>query len=273
MFSATNIILPALIFIVVGFLAGVLVMILVGDIRRRREEKTGTGAPMDDLIVPEMPSLPESRFESVANLYREKRSGKLLTDIKGKVHLNRGTLTPEQLSVLQESARSWLTWLGVQAPAEPVNPSLVKEPLAPVPAVKEGSSVLPEVEAKTEDAPASVIETAEAAEPQTPQELPDAETIVPVSMVEEVPLPKRTGPLEKPRTLSLVGQVNDILQEMLPESKFTGQNIQLTEEPVNGVVVWVGAQKYYGIDSVADPEIKAFIQSAVRQWEAETGRA
>ena len=71
MFTSTNLLVPALIFVAVGLLAGVLIMTLVGDRRRRKEEADRSSPVMDDLIVPEMPVLPESRFESIANLYRE----------------------------------------------------------------------------------------------------------------------------------------------------------------------------------------------------------
>ena len=69
----------------------------------------------------------------------------------------------------------------------------------------------------------------------------------------------------------MVGQIDEILQEILPGTIYAGKNIRLGEEFTNGVVVWIGAVKYIGIESVPDPEIKALIQSAVRKWEASAG--
>jgi catabolite regulation protein CreA len=70
----------------------------------------------------------------------------------------------------------------------------------------------------------------------------------------------------------MVAQINEVLQEMLPETSYSGQIIVLGEEPSTGVVIWVGAQKYIGIESVPDPEIKGLIQSAIRRWEAQSGQ-
>jgi len=82
----------------------------------------------------------------------------------------------------------------------------------------------------------------------------------------------RPAPIEKPRSKTMVGQIDDVLQEMLPETVYATHNIHLGEEYTNGVVVWVGANKYIGIEAVPDPEIKALIQSAVRKWEASEGK-
>ena len=302
MFTSTNLLVPALIFVAVGLLAGVLIMTLVGDRRRRKEEADRSNPVMDDLIVPEMPALPESRFESIANLYRETRSGKLVTDVKGKVYLNRSSMPQDQLSHLQEAARNWSTWLGIAATEPFAAPIAVPAPEMPAAAfveVPEVESAAPAVEAPEVEAADVPLETEAVSalpemEPETSSVESPAEAVVNTEMAEEkpvepsavepaptaAPIPPpvlkapviRTGPLEKPRAKTMVGQIDDVLQEMLPETIYSGLNIHLGEEYTNGVVVWVGANKFIGIDAVPDPEIKALIQSAVRKWEADEAK-
>lgn len=74
--------------------------------------------------------------------------------------------------------------------------------------------------------------------------------------------------IDKPQATTVVGQIDEILQAMLRESNITGRHISLAQDPVQGVVVWVGTEHYVGIEAVPDEEIKALIQSAVRKWEA-----
>jgi hypothetical protein len=42
------------------------------------------------------------------------------------------------------------------------------------------------------------------------------------------------------------------------------------ELPNQGMVVMVGTDQYPNVDSVPDPEIKAIIQAAVKDWESQT---
>ena len=64
-------------------------MILFSD-RTKNKEKEGEDNPdLGTLTLPELPVLPEERFDSIVHIYREKNSGKIVTDVKGKVHLTR----------------------------------------------------------------------------------------------------------------------------------------------------------------------------------------
>jgi hypothetical protein len=300
MSTPTNLLIPALIFVAVGFLAGILIMSLVSDRRRRRDDSDQGSKAMEELIIPEMPVLPETRFESIAALYRETRSGKLITDIKGKVYLNHNSIPEEQLRSLQEAAQSWQTWLGMPVPLAPAIEPLPTPPAPvvetaptktvgapePLPAQLDNSAEqLPDTTApefvsaaiepvgelessftnpSAADEPTPMVPEVElsANQPENEAELPK---------VEPIPVMPVSIPVEKPRARTMVGQIDEVLQEILPDTIYAGQNIHLSEEFTNGVVVWVGAQKYIGIESVPDPEIKALIQSAVRKWEATAG--
>jgi hypothetical protein len=73
---------------------------------------------------------------------------------------------------------------------------------------------------------------------------------------------------EKPdTTASIVMQIDKVLQKLLADPKMKNRIIRLTEDPKTGVVVWVGFERFNGIDAVTDPEVKDLIQKAVNEWE------
>lgn len=279
MATPANLLIPALIFVTVGILVGILIMSLVGDRRRRKDDGEQENKVMEELIVPEMPVLPENRFESIAALYRGTRSGKLVIDVKGKVYLNRGSIPAEQLRSLQEAASNWQAWLGMSeqpapvAQVAPAAPVAAPKPLAaeaePVNSMESSPKVL------TQEAPTIRVP----ADEQSPMDPETEAEISPVEVSPDLPVIKPVSPVplvsnakvEKPPARTMVGQIDEILQGILPGTIYAGQNIHLSEEFTNGVVVWVGAVKYIGIESVPDPEVKALIKTAVRKWEASAG--
>ena len=126
---------------------------------------------MDGIIVPEMPALPESRFESIANLYRETRSGKLVTDVKGKVYLNCSSMPQEQLNLLQEAARNWSTWLGITATEFFIAAIAVPSPEMPAAAFVETLEVEPAPAIDAPEVEAAVV----APEAEAVSALPETE--------------------------------------------------------------------------------------------------
>ncbi len=150
-------------------------------------------------------------------LYREKSTGKLVTEIDRKIYLSRETMPVEQLRMLREAAETWINWLGIEKEAVPPQPLSSPPPSVPLP----DPSVLA----------ASIL------------------------------------PVDKPRATSIVGQIDEILQEMLVNSPFAGRTIRLTQEANLGVVVWVDHQRFNGIDAVPDAEIQTIIRAAVKKWE------
>ena len=66
---------------------------------------------------------------------------------------------------------------------------------------------------------------------------------------------------------SIVGMINDVLQQELPGTPYMGRGISLSEGPQGEVMVHVGSQVYTGIDAVPDPGIRDIIRSAITVWE------
>ncbi len=213
-----NLLLPALIFTAVGFVIGALVAYFFSD---RSKEKPSAPAEEEEKPSPRPASeepytgLPLERFDPLARLYREKSTGKLVTEIDRKIYLTRETVPADHLRSLREAADSWCNWLGIEKEVPPVDAVNTPKPALP------DSSVL-------------------------------AATVI---------------PLEKPRATSIVGQIDEVLQEMLPDSPYSGRSIRLTQETNMGVVVWVDRERFNGIDTVPDEGIQQFIRAAVKKWE------
>lgn len=65
----------------------------------------------------------------------------------------------------------------------------------------------------------------------------------------------------------MIEQINSILAEMTADTPLAKQNIHLAQDQQLGVAVWVGSQRYDGVDRVPQEEIRNTIQAAVRKWE------
>lgn len=70
-----------------------------------------------------------------------------------------------------------------------------------------------------------------------------------------------------PEPQSIVEQVDSILQVQMVGTPLIGKGIRLQESPEGGVIVWVGINKFEGVDEVPDEEIKAAIRAAISVWE------
>lgn len=73
------------------------------------------------------------------------------------------------------------------------------------------------------------------------------------------------------RQMSILEQVDDILQGLLESSPLAETQIRLTEMPNKGVIVWVGKEYFEGIEAVPDEDVKHIIRQAVKKWEEVSG--
>lgn len=77
---------------------------------------------------------------------------------------------------------------------------------------------------------------------------------------------KKEDEPEAPPT-SIVGQINLILQEQIINTPLASRGLSLMESASGGVNVFVGMNRYEGVDDVPDEEIKAAIRVAIAEWE------
>ncbi|WKZ36723.1 MAG: hypothetical protein QY332_02120 [Anaerolineales bacterium] len=103
--------------------------------------------------------------------------------------------------------------------------------------------------------------------PQLPQTPP-----MPAPAVQE-PASRPLQPVKKPeaekniRSLSIVQQIDTVLQARLMDTSLDKRGIRLQESPEGAVEVYVGLQKFHSVDDVPDEVIKAVIRGAISEWE------
>jgi hypothetical protein len=87
------------------------------------------------------------------------------------------------------------------------------------------------------------------------------------------PSPKPATPVKKPEaekniaSLSIVQQIDTVLQARIADTPFAKRGIRLQESIQGGVEVFVGLQKFLAVDDVPDETVKAVIRAAIAEWE------
>jgi hypothetical protein len=71
--------------------------------------------------------------------------------------------------------------------------------------------------------------------------------------------------------LSIVAQVDEILQSKLEGIHLDDQGIRLVEGPDQGMVIEVGLNRYTEIDAVPDERVRQLIRLSVAEWESSLG--
>lgn len=66
---------------------------------------------------------------------------------------------------------------------------------------------------------------------------------------------------------SIVAQINSVLKARLVGTPLADKGIRLQESRDGGVLVWIGMEKFEGVDEVPDENIKAALKSAISEWE------
>jgi hypothetical protein len=82
-------------------------------------------------------------------------------------------------------------------------------------------------------------------------------------------------PVEKTESgdldLSIVVQIDEILQAKLESIQLEDQGIRLVEGPDQGMVIEVGLNRYTEIDAVPDERVRQLIRLSVAEWESSLG--
>jgi hypothetical protein len=68
-------------------------------------------------------------------------------------------------------------------------------------------------------------------------------------------------------SLSIVQQIDSVLQARLVDTPLEKQGIRLQESLQGGVEVYVGLQKFHSVDDVPDTFVKSEIRAAIAEWE------
>lgn len=96
---------------------------------------------------------------------------------------------------------------------------------------------------------------------------PSAE-VKPVSILNPGAVPKKLDPEKEFALLSIVQQIDSVLQKKLLNTPLEDAGIRLQESPQGDLEVFVGLQKFTSIDDVTDEKIKSVIRAAIAEWES-----
>lgn len=100
------------------------------------------------------------------------------------------------------------------------------------------------------------------------QPAPVQPIVSPLKPTPSEPLPSVKPAEEKDiRSLSIVAQIDTVLQKRLADTPLANSGIRLTESSIGGVEVYVGINKYPSIDDVPDAQVKSTIRAAISEWE------
>ncbi|MBL8050222.1 MAG: hypothetical protein JNM46_03290 [Anaerolineales bacterium] len=130
------------------------------------------------------------------------------------------------------------------------------------------SHVRPYIEGTQTPPPASkpaVLQTPLTQPPHVP--LVSSE-VKPVSILSPLQPAKKLDPEKEFALLSIVQQIDTVLQKKLVDTPLENAGIRLQDSPQGAVEVYVGLQKYESVDDVPDEKIKAVIRAAITEWES-----
>jgi hypothetical protein len=89
--------------------------------------------------------------------------------------------------------------------------------------------------------------------------------VAPIPMVVSIGLGKQPVIEKKPETI--VDQINNKLKEVIINIPDEKRDIHLEDNGHEGVTVWVGLEKFSGVDAVPYPDVQRLIRTAVSNWE------
>ena len=130
------------------------------------------------------------------------------------------------------------------------------------------TAIRPWLEGKPASPPPTVpSQPAPVTAPQAVSSAPPPGPVPAASAARPTPTAKRRE--EEPEALptSIVGQINMVLQARIAHTPLATPGIVLLESPTGGVNVYIGVEKYEGVDAVPNEEVKAAIRAAIAEWE------
>lgn len=275
------------VFMIIGFFVGRYVSLMVYKRKFAEKEeylRSTLTAPVVEQSAPP-PLADPAKFTELLRLYREKQSGAIHVETSGHLLATAAPLNPAQKKRFIDLLKELAVWIGIPAteiipaPAEPVSkPASV--PPGTVPPVTAAASDTPRMASaatpvKTDPMPVPV--------PQPPTPAPSVTSTpvppVPVSTVGVQPsvppvpyavtaaAPKVAAETAKKPAVSMVEQIDEILQEIIQRSENPNRRIKLVEERNQGVIVWVDQEHFSGIDAVTNDSARELIRAAAKEWE------
>jgi len=259
-----------ILFLVLAAIIGVFIGLLISSLFSSKDSQPKQEPPKELL---------KEGYGEIARFLYTPAGKKILLEMDGGYYKEFNALTKEQKAKALRLAELYQGWIAVQ-PETASEPAMEEVPVAEkTPFIAEAAPESRVVEAAKDEEPdlsfLNLGEEASTPEPVSPFKLEeDEEDLINAfqeSMREEepVPLPETT-----PRAqLSITEQISSILEDLLIENNLADRGVKLIENENHGVDVWVGVEKYSGIEEVPYAQVKELIREAVLRWEQENEAA
>jgi len=234
--------------LIVGYLFGMIDAKVTANIRKKDEEKEKAA---DIQVVEKVVEKPvEVRVPFSVLLDEQLRP---TVKLAGEI-IDPRTITPEQRAKLIDIISKIRPWIDPRvAPTSAAAPT----PAPAAPPVESPVAMTPPMSTPPVAPLRPVVSSTQEPGIKVPNILQSASAYMQAAVVGK-------GVEKKPMTI--VEQIDAVIQERLEYSPYAGQKIALLQGPNMEVIVTIGLQRYSGIDSVPDPGIKAFIAECRDIW-------
>ncbi len=275
------------VFMIIGFFVGRYVSLMVYKRKFAEKEallRSTLTAPVVEQSAP-APLADPAKFTELLKLYREKQNGTIHVETSGHLLATSAPLNPAQKKRFIDLLKELAVWIGIPAtdvipaPAEPVS----KPVSIPAAGVQQMTSAVPDTSrmasaatpVKTDPMPVPVPQPPAPAPSVPPTPMPPAPvstvgvqpSIPPVPYAAAAAAPKVAADTAKKPAVSMVEQIDEILQEIIQRSDNPNRRIKLVEERNQGVIVWVDQEHFSGIDAVTNDSARDLIRAAAKEWE------
>jgi len=218
------------IFLILAAVIGLLVGLLVSSLFSSRESKSDEpNQPPQDLV--------KDGFAQAVSLLYSPSGKKIVTHIDGGYYRDYSGLTVDQKTRVNKLLALWSAWAGRTLEVEE------STSVAATNGTTGETAALPPIEPVLDWSVAKALKSEKA----------EDSVVLPVE--------------EKPKTIA--GQISLIIERMLVDSPIKEKGIKLIENSRHGVDVWIGLEKFDGIDAIPYPDVQQLIREAVAQWERE----
>jgi len=184
----------------------------------------------------------------------KKNDGRFMVEMDGA--LIKGELPPDKRKRLIELITVFRPWLEGGQAQQPT-PAPAPRQVASRPAMQQVVSQLEPAELPTDLTPFEPVSAQSA-------------VINPIQpSLQSLFVSKKPVKVEKSTlaSLSIVQQIDTVLQARLVDTPLAKQGIRLQESIQGGVEVYVGVEKFNTVDDVSNETIKAAIRAAIGEWE------
>ena len=245
-----------LILIIVG-LAGLFIGLLVSGLFGNRDAKSRKS----NHPTPEME---KEGFLEVARLWYSPATKRIMPELDGEFIPDHASLSSDQQKKIFRISDLLGDWVR-KIPPEIAQPVVKKEE----PAVPSPFTAFTPVDEDSQPSPFIETPQVERFTPPLAEFSPQALGAEEEEIIERIATEDAEGEklVIKPRTIA--GQISLILDEMILTTSLREKGIKLIEREDHGVDVWIGMEKFDGVEAIPYPEAKQLIKAAAARWEKE----